>query len=71
MSIENSVLDVNRGDSGAPCVGILNYRDVSSTRRLCGEKEDFNKASAERLCYTLGLNMNRQPGSKAGMRLYE
>ena len=70
MSLETTVLDVKRGVKGAPCTGILNYRIGSAQRRICAETYYFNKASAERLCYTLGLNMDRKPGSDKGVRLY-
>ena len=70
MKIDKSQFTVSRGVQGAPCTGLLKVRIDQYYRRICAKPEYFNQASAQRLCFTLGLDMDREPGTNDGVRLY-
>ena len=70
MGIDNDAMTVARGDKDAACAGVLTYQIGGTHRPLCGYQEFFNQAAAQRLCYTLGLDLYREPGSDKGVRLY-
>ena len=70
MSIYKDELKVSRGVQGAPCTGLLKVQIDQYKRKICAEPEYFNQAAAQRLCFTLGVNMNKDPGKNVGVRLY-
>ena len=73
LSIEYRRLKVARGVRNAPCTGYIKY-DVGGGdhRRICaGEGGDFHETIAQRLCFTLGLDLDRKPGQSKGVRLYK
>ena len=75
MSIENqnNRLAVTRGVQNAPCTGYAKY-DVGGgdRRRICAASGgDFHETIAQRLCFTLGLDLDRKQGQSEGVRLYK
>ena len=70
MGITPYPAPVGRGVQDAPCTGLLNYNLDGNVRKICAEDGYYNQASAKRLCFTLGLDMDREAGRNDGVRLY-
>ena len=51
---------VKRGDDNDLCSGYVQYTDGGVTRRMCADYDNgLSEYSAERACYTLGVNFYR------------
>ena len=73
MSIEYNRLEVTRGVPNAPCTGYVKYDfGGGDLRRICAnDGGDFHETIAQRLCFTLGLDLDRKSGQSDGVRLYK